>query len=263
MELVAKWLQTNLLTLNTNKTKYLAFRITQASQIPSNKEIKVHICNHTDSMCVCEGIANVKEIKYLGVIIDEKLNFQSHINALSARIRRIIPIFKHLRHVATLELLRTIYFALCQSLIVYCISCWGSAHKSSLIVAERAQRSVLKVLLKKPRRYSTKTLYEEMTVLSVRKLFILKSFITAYRHTVNSNNYADILEKRVFKIPLPKIKTAFARRFAPFITAHIFNEIARQCNIKHLSDREAKVVVLRWLTVSSYSDAENMLMCVY
>lgn len=262
MSLVADWLQNNLLTLNTNKTKYLAFRITQASQPPNNLKIKIHFCNGSSSQCDCEGIANVPEIKYLGVIVDQKLNFHSHISALSARIRRIIPIMRHLREVATLDTLRTVYFALCQSLLIYCISCWGSAHKTTMITVERAQRSVLKVLLKKPRRHPTKALYEEIALLSVRKLYILKTFTVTHKNTINSTDFLDMIQKRVFRVPLPCINTVFAKRFPPFVTAHIYNENTKQCDIKDQSMREAKLVALRWLTELSYSDAENLLMCV-
>ncbi|KOB76258.1 putative tick transposon, partial [Operophtera brumata] len=69
----------------------------------------------------------------------------------------------------------TLYYALCQSVLGYCISVWGGACKKNLIIVERAQCSVLKVLKFKHFRYPTTSLYNECELLSVRKLFILNT----------------------------------------------------------------------------------------
>lgn len=75
---------------------------------------------------------------------------------------------KKLRYSADENLLKLIYVALCQSIITYGISVWGSAAKTTMLAAERAQRSVLKVMLLKPFRYPTHSLYAEAKVLTVR-----------------------------------------------------------------------------------------------
>ncbi|PZC80534.1 hypothetical protein B5X24_HaOG214575 [Helicoverpa armigera] len=52
---------------------------------------------------------------------------------------------KKLRDCSPLDVLRTVYYALCQSVIQYCIRIWGSAGKSTFIILERAQRALIKV----------------------------------------------------------------------------------------------------------------------
>ncbi|KOB71357.1 putative RNA-directed DNA polymerase, partial [Operophtera brumata] len=116
----------------------------------------------------------VSEIKYLGIIVDHRLNWKSQIRVLTRRVRKLIYIFKTLRNVCDPNQMISIYFALSisPSIVIYCITSWGSCAKSNLLQIERAQRAVLKVMSFKPFRFPTRQLYDEMSVLSVRKCFI-------------------------------------------------------------------------------------------
>lgn len=153
---VALWLRNNYLTLNTDKTKYIAFTITNATRPPANLKILSHCCNDPN-ICntTCPTLTSTNHIKYLGVIIDQNLNFQMHIDMTASRVRKLIYVFKNLRHVAEARLIKRVYLALCQSIISYCISSWGGASVSALLPLEIAQRAVLKVCTFRPRLYPT------------------------------------------------------------------------------------------------------------
>lgn len=112
-----------------------------------------------------------------------------------------------LRNTANISTLKTVYYALCQSLLTYCNSCWGSAAKSVIIQVERAQRAVLKAMLKRPFRYPTFNLHQEASILTVRQLFILKVTLEKHKNIVVSDLYAQLLEKRVYRIPTPSART--------------------------------------------------------
>lgn len=218
---ISKWLRSNLLTLNNDKTNYLCFHKTAASEPSPNSYLKVHTCQNLLSNCSCNQIRRANSIKYLGITLDDKLNFKNHIDILSKRVRKIIGVIKRLRNSASRVIIKYVYTAICQPLLTYCITVWGNAAKSVLITVERAQRSVLKVMFKKPYRYPTDSLYKEAQVLSVRQLFIHKVCLTAHKEITNSNVYPRLLEKRVYKIPTPTIKTTFATRFHPYISTHV------------------------------------------
>lgn len=81
MSNAACWFRDNLLTLNSKKTKFLCFHKSAASS-PTNSTnlIKIHNCNNVSNLaCSCEVICRSNSIKYLGLVIDENLNFKSHI----------------------------------------------------------------------------------------------------------------------------------------------------------------------------------------
>ena len=69
------WLKYKKLALNINKTKYM---------IISNK-------NNQEQLCISinqEQIANTSELKYLGIIIDNKLTFGPHIDNVIAKVAK-------------------------------------------------------------------------------------------------------------------------------------------------------------------------------
>lgn len=104
----------------------------------------------------------------LGVIIDSHLTWYPQLDIVAKRARRLIWIFKRLRNVCDLQLMRYIYKTLVQSLLLYCISVWGGTFKTKFVSIERAQRSILKIMLGKSKFYSTEKIYKDTDLLTVR-----------------------------------------------------------------------------------------------
>lgn len=81
LTVIAKWLNGNLLTLNTSKTNFMCFSIYDRYQPESSYEIKIHQCNSTLNFdCTCPTIKKVSTTKYLGVILDQRLNWHHQID---------------------------------------------------------------------------------------------------------------------------------------------------------------------------------------
>lgn len=179
---VAKWLENNLLSLNTSKTQYICFSIYNNSQPERDFNIKIHVCGNRDNdHCTCLSIEKVPSTKYLGVIIDQRLSWSAHIDLVGNRIRKLTWIFKTLRHVASVSLLTRIYVTLAQSIITYCIPIWGGAFKTKFIDIERSQRHLIKVMFFKPYRFPTDKLYKMSNLLTVRKLYILFTILRLHK----------------------------------------------------------------------------------
>lgn len=260
ISILNNWFKNNLLTLNSKKTKYLCFHKTSFSQPPTNSSIRIHSCNQTlNNDCNCDVLERTDTIKYLGVILDDNLNFKAHIHCLSKRIRKTAAIFKKLRESCSLSTIKTVYYAICHSLINYCIPIWGSAGKTVLIEAEKAQRAVLKTMLKKPFRYPTRLLYEEVQILTIRKLYILRICLIMHKEVISSSAFKNLIEKRVFNVPLPTVNSSFGRRFGMFIKTHTYNAIQKDCVIFNLSFPKAKTKLNNWLLTLEYNDTENLL----
>jgi hypothetical protein len=177
---VTHWLARNVLTLNSDKTKYMVYTIrdTMALNV-TNYNIYAHMCSYPPlNLCSsCPTINKVNSIKYLGITLDKNLSFNHHIHKIAQRTRKLLYVFKQLRHGADARTLKNVYLTLSLSIVTYCLTSWGGAAKSKLIELERAQRLILKVCLFKPRLFPTATLYQEAEVLTVRQLFILLTIL--------------------------------------------------------------------------------------
>lgn len=255
---VRKWLNDNVLTLNIDKTKYICFSIRPDLDIDHTYAIIPHECTPHGN-CSCSKIERVESTKYLGVTIDRNLNFKEHIRILTGRVRRLIYIFKNIRHIVDPPILKRIYFALCQSLITYCISVWGGAPKTTLKSIEVAQRAILKVSTFKPILFSTAALYQLCGVLTVRQLFILKIILMQHSQIIYD---PQMLNKRRNYTVFKKHRTSntkFVTKFSNSLGPFIYNKLNKVLNIYPLNTDCCRRKVLEYLQSLTYDETEQLL----
>ena len=90
----------NKLSLNVSKTNYILFG---NRKVHSDLDIKIHN----------DKITRVSEIKFLGVWIDEKLNWKKHVECVKRNLSRVVGIIYRARHIlGTEHLLTFILFTL-------------------------------------------------------------------------------------------------------------------------------------------------------
>lgn len=256
---VISWLNHNSLCLNANKTKYIAFSIRNINRPPPDLQITAHSCpNPYSQNCSCSILEEVPEIKYLGVVIDRHLNFDSHITKLAGRVRKLMFIFKKLRHIADPSVVKLVYTALCESILSYSIIVWGGASKTNLLTLERAQRAVLKVASFRPFLYPTSELYTFCDVLTVRQLYIVQSLLRQHGSTIFDPHFRKKRRKdRVFN--RNATKTSFCQRFSHFRGPYLYNKINRILDLYPLLKRNCKIKIVTWLKKLNYEETEDLL----
>lgn len=253
---IMTWLNDNMLTLNISKTKHITFTIRGTIPTTLDLNIRAHTCK--DSIdCCCQCIEKVTEFKYLGTTLDDRLNWLPHINQITSRVRKLIWTFKKLRQIINADLLKTTYKTLCQSVISYCIAVWGGAYKSHLIGLERAQRSVLKVLLFKPYRFPTVDLFKESEVLSVRQLYLHN--IIMYRHSRTPFTPPSNKRRQDKVCNIIKFRTKFTNTQYCFMASYLYNKINKRLHFHPLSKIKCKMKLSAWLLTLDYSETENIL----
>jgi hypothetical protein len=256
---IAKWLNLKLLTLNVSKTNFICFSKYNSTQPDLNFEIKIHSCpTFMDSQCYCPKIAQLSNVKYLGVILDRRLSWYSHLQLMTARLRKLIWVFKSLRHVCSRSLLNKIYVSLAQSVLSYCISIWGGAAKTRFLDLERAQRSLMKVMYFKPYRYSTTELYIFGDLLSVRKLYVLNVVLQTHKSTTFQPQL--VSKRRKYKIPYKdNFKSKFACRQYSYRSILLFNSINDKRDIYLMKYHDCKKAVIDYLTQLTYDEIEDII----
>ena len=85
----------------------------------------------------------ISEVKFLGVIIDECLKFNSHIVSVTKKISKFSIIFYKIRKLLANKNLVDIYHALVYPSIIYGISVWGSACKTKLECLRKIQKRIV------------------------------------------------------------------------------------------------------------------------
>ena len=128
---VSSWLIANRLSLNVNKTKFMLFT---HSPVDINS-VQITINNSI--------IAHVDNIKFLGVTIDSRLNFNIHINLLSKRLSCVIGIVRKLSTIVPYHVLKMLYYSLFHSHLIYGIQVWGGCGVTNRLKIIRLQEKVV------------------------------------------------------------------------------------------------------------------------
>ena len=111
--------------------------------------------------------------KYLGIIIDEFLNWKSHYNVLITKLGGSIGLLSELRYFVSANLLRTVYFAIFDSYLRYACQVWRQNKSASTKEITSIQDKALRIIYFKDRSAATEPLYNEKKII---KFFDLISF---------------------------------------------------------------------------------------
>jgi hypothetical protein len=122
-------------------------------------------------------IKTVDSIKYLGMILDDKLCFKDHINKLINKLRKWIGIFRKIRGLLNQTAKKTLYNSIFHPNLLYAIELFGNASKTTIKGLQTIQNKALRALYGYPRLYSTKDMYKELKILKIKPLFMYRATI--------------------------------------------------------------------------------------
>lgn len=252
---IKNWLVEHKLTLNVSKTKLITFALSKASQ-PPDLQIRIHD-NCQTVPCSCQVIERVGSVRYLGVHIDDILKWDVHITATVKRLRRTYYLFYRLRRILSLQTLRSIYYALTQSIITYGILMWGGSYNKYINKVSVAQRSIIKIIYFKDRLYPTDLLYNESKITTVHRLYMEQLGLKAHKHNFfNPLPHHEHGTRGRSLLRLPAVWADTLRRQAPYLTIKISSHIPN--DLKQLT-KTFKTKLKAWLATLEHSSTITML----
>ena len=116
---VDRWFRQNRLSINYNKTFYMLF----------NKHLKKNLSSNFQLFFNQKLLQRQQAVKYLGITIDDKLNWHTQLKSISLQLARCSGVFYRLRNLIPIHILKMIYFSLVCSRLQYGILSWGTAKK--------------------------------------------------------------------------------------------------------------------------------------
>ena len=171
-----EWFMCNKLTLNESKTHFCLFH-TKNKPIPS--DLVTIECNNMI-------IHRCDTIKYIGLMMDEQLNWKNHIDYLLKSIMKYFGIFNNIKGYISKPLARQLFFAFVNSRITYGIEAFGSCSTTNFKKLQVVQNKLLKILTCKPYRFSTNELHRELNILKIADVY--KCSLLSIIHKWKNNN---------------------------------------------------------------------------
>ena len=260
---VCKWLRNNKLSLNTVKSEFMIIgTLPRLKQLDSSPE-------STPYAIVVDGqeVERVKLVKYLGLVVNDKLVWDQHIDYISSKIKRGIGILKRIRHFIPRDSLLLIYHTLIEPYFRYCSIVWGQCGETLKDKLQTLQNKAAQTIARL--RYDEASHYELLTEfgwLSVRNLISLDTAIFVYKEINNFHpEQADSLIQRLDyfhsystrsvsnnNLFIPKGKTNNFQKTEAFAGSKIWNEIPKEIRMaqtlqsfkehlkKHLAEQQAQ-----------------------
>ena len=150
---VSIWMNKNQLTLNSLKSHALVI-----SPLLNEEHTTINI-----SLNACT-IKNSECIKYLGILLDSKLNFRNHINVLQDKLLRAVEIMSKLRHSMPSNILKRLYFAFFHSHLLHCLIMWSAtgATLSYLDSLKKLQNRAIRIITNADRFENGSPLYRNL-----------------------------------------------------------------------------------------------------
>ena len=171
---VYSWLCSNKLSLNIKKTTYLVF-----SRRKSKPTLSVEIGG--------SKLVQSSSVKYLGVIIDDKLTWKEHIQQVENKVSSGCWALFKLRPYVEREVLLKVYYGLVYQQLQYCISCWGGVPtarlRSLLTLQKRSVRSICNVNRLTP----SEPLFRKLKLLKLSDIYVFQ--ISKIMHRFSNNSW--------------------------------------------------------------------------
>ena len=101
--------------------------------------------------------------------------------------------FYCVRDVLSRKNLLMMYTSLIESVLRYCITTWGGAFSTTIQNLQTTQNTLLKIIFRKDRLFSTQLLYQETKLLNIRQIYTYQCILRVYlkqkqfsRNTLNT-----------------------------------------------------------------------------
>ena len=234
LKLLKKWFDINKLSLNINKTKFIIF---------GNKKVHSPVKLTIDST----EIEQTTHIKFLGVIIDNKLTWKPHIDNVKTKISKIIAILYKMKNILNKKSLQTLYNSLLLPYLTYCVEIWGNTYKTIIHPIIILQKKAIRLVNQTDYYASTNPLFYTNRTLKIEDLAKLNIGAIMYKAHNRSLpiQMQELFEQRQCRYELRGtaiFKNAFARinakeRSLSVTAVNLWNKLdhdLKHCNsLKH------------------------------
>ena len=168
LEKVLDWLVANKLIINLTKTHTMLF-----SNKRGERKLSIKARNNE--------LEQKSECKFLGLIVDEEINWKAHIHFISNKISKTAALLRLLKYTFPKHILKTLYMSLIQPYYNYCNIIWGAADKSTIEPLLILQKKSIRIINRAYYLEHTEPLFTSMKILKLSQLYKLNCIMLIYK----------------------------------------------------------------------------------
>ena len=237
---INNWVISNRLSLNTEKTNFIIFSKRKISDDLPSVYINGHAINRVDTM------------KFLGVLIDDQLNWNKHIIYIKSKVSKSIGMLNCARRNLNQNTLRKLYFAFVYPYFNYCIDVWGCCGRQQFQSLFILQKRAIRIISGVSRRAHTEPLFISLDILPLESVYILATSLFMYKHYYRflpavvddffQSNSAihSVNTRRRNHLHVPITRSKSGTLSIRFRGVHIWNQILLLLNVNSLTLNQFK-----------------------
>ena len=222
---ISMWLNANRLSLNIKKTQYMVF----SRKKRTDKKIYIKINNHS--------ISETKSSKFLGVYIDNCLNWKKHLSYTASKLARGIGILLKCRKYLNNNSMVLLYYSFIYPFLIYCNQVWGNTYKTNLNKLQVLQNRAVRIITGSSPRSNVNAMYDKAGLMKVNEInnFLTGMFTYRYHHKQLPYLFDDFFTynyeiheyetRNAYGIHIPQCRTSLSQFGIRYRGAIVWNRI--------------------------------------
>ena len=170
---VHNWLKMNKIKINYSKSKFMIFSYGK-KHAPFNIKFGTNVITSTDS------------IKFLGIMVDQHLNFKSHISYVSSKLSKAVGLLFRLNNILPFETMTTLYSTLFLPHVLYGVEVWFGVLQSNNDRIFKLQKKAIRAINCLPYNSHTNDSFKSMKLLKLEDIYKLRVLTYMFK----SDNFA-------------------------------------------------------------------------
>ena len=200
LALFKSWSDANRLTINTSKTNCLFISNRFYTPSPGCIQLDDHDLNF------------VSDSRFLGVVIDDHLKYNKHIQYICDKISKSIGIMSRIRHYVPLSCLRSLYFSIVHPYFLYCLPVFGATYPTHLKPLITLLKRAIRIISGAVFPAHTEPLFRSNKILKLMDLYdhslgcyiydnpnLLEDFARTHKYNTRNANQ--------FRIPIDRLRS--------------------------------------------------------
>ena len=169
-----EWFQTNKLSLNVSKTNYVLFNNTR---VDNADNFNLTIAN--------ESIERKNEVKFLGLYLDSKLDWNAHIKFVRNKMNSALYAMRISKNILKQSHMMTLYYSLFYPYIDYGITLWGASYTQHINKLQTSQKKAIRLITGSKYNDHTDPLFRSTKMLTIKDIYEYK--MAKFMYLFNAN----------------------------------------------------------------------------
>ena len=242
-QVVSRWMLSNQLKLNADKTHILTVGTAERLRLPGNK-----VTVEMDGLVLQEEVEQYETL--LGCQIQADLKWHRQVEQLKLKLKKRLAGLSHIKFILPYGTRKTVSEGIFNSVLVYCLPLFGGCDNEEIRALQILQNKAARIVTHSHIRTPRQQMYDQLDWLTVKQLVTYHTLLAVYRvrQTKEPEYLASVLcnDSRTGKIILPTTKLSLARK--SFTLRGICNWNSLPANIRqHENIGSFKKEIKQWI----------------